>query len=302
MTQTEPHHPLLSILKGFLAGAVTGVVGVVLPYPFESYRLKLLFAPNGSEAGVKVPSLFERKVWAGLSGALMQGVALRGVTFGTYDFVLRHLSSSERGSSSLKDPIWHHAVAGGIASFALAWVREPYGVYRCQTQASTTAETSFTRFVLQNFRRNFGADLYAGFFSSSSIGFASRGVYFSGYEAVKRALHRQYSCDHGAVGEGGSKSFPLWQRIASASVAGPLSLIVVYPFDVVRSKMRAMDRSKVKVPLQYSSFWHCWSVTKSEGALFRGLGIVMVRSAPMASITLPFYESCYLALGRWMGV
>jgi len=28
-------------LKGFMAGALTGIVGVVLPFPFESYRLKV---------------------------------------------------------------------------------------------------------------------------------------------------------------------------------------------------------------------------------------------------------------------
>lgn len=173
-------------------------------------------------------------------------------------------------------------------------------MYRCQTQAGTTSpQTSFTRFLIQNLRRNFGADLYAGFFSNSSIGFVSRGVYFSSYEAVKRELH----CRWGHVDEPeakSSKNFPLWLRIASASVAGPLSLVVVYPFDVVRSRLRAMDRTRL--PLQYLSFRDCWAKTRREGALFRGLGVVLLRSAPMASITLPFYETCYLALGHWIGV
>ena len=102
--------PWLVTLKGFLAGALTGVVGVVLPYPFESYRLKVLFARNKK---VKVPSLLDQKVWRGLSGALMQGVALRGVTFGTYDMMLRFISGRPHAGGGLKDPVWHHGVAGG---------------------------------------------------------------------------------------------------------------------------------------------------------------------------------------------
>ena len=88
-------------LKGFLAGALTGVVGVVLPYPFESYRLQMLFAKAGTRP--TLPRLFDRRVWSGLSGALLQGVALRGVTFGTYDFALRQLSTQHhQGGGSLK--------------------------------------------------------------------------------------------------------------------------------------------------------------------------------------------------------
>ena len=168
------------------------------------------------------------------------------------------------------------------------------------TQAGTTTEISFTRYLISNFRRNFGADLYAGFFANSTIGFVSRGAYFSSYEALKRVLHEKWGSSGEEV-ESSSKNFPLWLRVASASVAGPLSLVVVYPLDVVRSRMRAMDRSP-GAEIQYTSFQHCWNVTKAEGALFRRLGIVLLRSAPMASITLPFYESCYLALGRWLSV
>lgn len=79
--------------KGFLAGALTGVVGVILPYPFESFRLQLLFAASPKDAPQL--QLLDRQVWSGLSGALLQGVALRGVTFGTYDFILRQLSVTQ---------------------------------------------------------------------------------------------------------------------------------------------------------------------------------------------------------------
>lgn len=297
---------LREVTRGFLAGALTGVVGVVLPFPFESYRLKVLFAEIDGTGKTKVmprtalkPSLFDLSLYKGLSGALFQGVLLRGFTFGTYDWLLRSLHQGN-GGDYLNDPVYYHFAAGGVASLALAWVREPYNVFRCQTQAKTTTETSFTRYLIRNARKNLLTDLYAGFLSSASVGFISRGVYFSSYEAIKRKLNGlEYFADpHAEVNS--SKAFPLSLRILAASVAGPFSLVIVYPFDVVRSRMRALDRSLI--PPRYSSFSHCWKVTMKERALFRGVGLVLFRSAPMASITLPFYENVYVALGRLMGL
>ena len=95
--QLESQHAYLRTLRSFAAGAITGVVGTVLPYPFESYRLKLLTAKQGSI--VAQPRFFDRSLWKGLSGGLLQGVLLRGFNFGTYDLVLRGLVSATSSSS-----------------------------------------------------------------------------------------------------------------------------------------------------------------------------------------------------------
>ena len=197
-------------------------------------------------------------------------------------------------------------------------------VYRCQIQANTTSAGSFTSYLTHHARTSYLRELYAGFIPSASVGFMSRGVYFSSYEAIKRWL-----MDSGVfsstspspsaslsaststpasintsshLDKDRSKHFPLSLRITAASISGPLSLVVVYPLDVVRSRIRAMDRTLSPHKLPYKSFLHCFQETAREGALFRGLPIVLLRSAPMASITLPLFENSYLWIGKLMGL
>ena len=67
----------------------------------------------------------------------------------------------------------------------------------------------------------------------------------------------------------------------------------------VRARMRGMDPMNPNP--RYSSFLHCLQETAKEGALTRGLSIVILRSATMAAITLPLYETLFNAIGNAVG-
>ena len=63
--------------KGFLAGAATGIVGVILPFPFESYRLKLIFSKNTVVKATEskdISILFSNQMlFRGIGSAIIQG-------------------------------------------------------------------------------------------------------------------------------------------------------------------------------------------------------------------------------------
>ena len=55
---------------GFYAGAISGLVGVTLSFPFESYRLRLLFTNSSTTKSAVV--LRSKALYHGLPSALLQ--------------------------------------------------------------------------------------------------------------------------------------------------------------------------------------------------------------------------------------
>jgi len=180
-------------IRGVLAGAVSGAVGVALPFPFDSYRLKLLFFDKNHDALSKInTSLFH-----GISPAIMQGVLQRGISFGVYDSILSFLSPN---GHYIRDPLFNHFLAGSGGSLAISIVREPFGVYRSRVQAGSTPHTSFFSFVMHSLRSDNGLKyLYSGFVSSSVTSMISRGTYFATYEFGKRTLYTNKDLFHNTI-------------------------------------------------------------------------------------------------------
>jgi solute carrier family 25 (mitochondrial carnitine/acylcarnitine transporter), member 20/29 len=78
-------------------------------------------------------------------------------------------------------------------------------------------------------------------------------------------------------------------RMIAAAVAGVLSWVVFYPFDVIKSRMQLDYDRKV-----YKSTWHAFQCTWRDGglrAMYRGIGYTVIRAAPVASTILPIYET-----------
>jgi len=103
-----------------------------------------------------------------------------------------------------------------------------------------------------------------------------RGVYLWTYEGIKNAL------------DGNELIGSVSQKVCSAACAGCFSWFVVYPCDVIKSRMQMDVSCKL-----YQSFFDCLFQTYKEGgirALSRGMLFTMIRAAPVASVVLPIYD------------
>ena len=211
----------------FFAGALTGGVGVTLSFPFESYRLRILFE-NNLKTSLPLP---KGTLYRGISSALVQSMALRGVTFFAYEKTLSvcRLSTEAKDHASANS-IFNYFLAGAASSVSVSWVREPFGVFRSRTQAGTTNEKSFVSFVCNHLRSWQGFRLiYAGYFSSAVTSIINRGIYFSVYELIQRHTDDE---DVANINPD-TRTYPMHIKVIAASMAGCLSSLSVYPFDVV---------------------------------------------------------------------
>lgn len=79
-------------------------------------------------------------------------------------------------------------------------------------------------------------------------------------------------------------------RMLAAAVAGVFSWFVIYPMDVIKSKLQ-IDVNGTKYS---NSVVKCFKITWREAGmtgLTRGLGYTLLRAVPVASTVLPIYES-----------
>jgi solute carrier family 25 carnitine/acylcarnitine transporter 20/29 len=171
-------------------------------------------------------------------------------------------------------------MAGTIAGTFISVLTTPIGLIKVQQQ--TISNTGVISCFQQIYGKHGIRGLYRGFGPMIIMESYGRGVYLWTYEFVKSRL-----------GNNGNELL-IWHRIVAAASAGMFSWLVVYPLDVIKSKVQT-DISRQL----YKSSWDCCKQTWKEGginALTRGIGFTLLRAAPVASVVLPIYEYSYKIL------
>ncbi|KAK7207521.1 mitochondrial deoxynucleotide carrier [Myxozyma melibiosi] len=124
------------------------------------------------------------------------------------------------------------------------------------------------------------------------------GFFFASYQPCKLAMS---SLEH----EYGVNTFGSGDAIAGM-IAGIVSKTCVFPLDVLRRRLQVQGPTREKyvlagVPTYPNSIVGCArAIVKNEGprALYRGLWVALVKSAPTSAITMWTFESSLIAL-RW---
>lgn len=108
------------------------------------------------------------------------------------------------------------------------------------------------------------------------------------------------------------KSLTISQRMFAGGSAGFMAWLLIYPMDVIKTRMMSQrqndvlqkiqearsgsrEAGKKEFPLLYKSTWDCVKKSyQNEGptVFFRGIAITLVRSVPVAVAVLPTYEFC----------
>jgi len=203
----------------------------------------------------------------------MTGV-VSSLQFGVYERI-RIDYERRLSKSNSKLPLWTHFAAGFGAGAALSIVTSPFLTLKVQQQALGEGLVQAASSLVQaegirGLFRGFGAHFYADS--------AGRGVYMMSYEGLKRVVAGS-ECE----------SVTLRHRLLAGAGAGMATWLAVYPADVVRSRLYAL-RPSLGRSLSQSG---CVRLVYREHGLrgfFKGMGLTILSSGPIAAVVLPTYD------------
>lgn len=139
-----------------------------------------------------------------------------------------------------------------------------------------------------------------------------RGVYMCTYEGLKRVMRPPTASSAGSglplllhhqqqQMQPQMQSQPLYQRIVAGALAGICGWLVIYPLDVIKSRLQA--DALAPGHNKYTGMTDCFRVSYGQGgirSLYSGLGFTLLRAVPVASVILPCYDATYFFLSRYM--
>ena len=269
-------------IHDLIAGGVAGSAGVVIGHPMDSIKVKLQMA-SGTSGALQLTGLM-RGIAAPFAMAAFVNASVF-LTFGEatrfWDNYLQAGDERTKGemptSSCRENSVNKNFVCGAVTGVISSLILAPTEHIKCRMQAGREAYANSLDAGRRIWETRGICGLYRGLTATclrQAPGFA---VYFSCYDDIKHRLQR-------SLGE--SWAAP----ILAGGTAGSLSWAVVYPIDLIKSRIQVLplDASKLE-----RSMWNIARDIYQKGgwrSLYRGLGITVLRAFPVNGIIFPTYE------------
>lgn len=246
-----------------------------------------------------------RMLYSGKSGPLLTAGLIHSTNFAIYDTIRRvlykHTNPTEPKDEYLfNDSYFSVALASGIAGGVISFMTSPLmivktkqqilvcdfkraivGTYRGEAQAGRIGMQG-SRSGFQNFFVGFGPHFYCDAFG--------RAFYFASYELYKRnILILRNSCDD-APERIESPHITLPERMTCAFFADMTCWALIFPADVIRSRMYAQTLSHERQTALELTKALYYGSGKSLKPFFRGFGASVIRAGPVAATVLPVYD------------
>ncbi|XP_012520805.1 PREDICTED: solute carrier family 25 member 45 isoform X2 [Propithecus coquereli] len=262
-------------VEEFVAGWVSGALGLVLGHPFDTVKLLGFFK--------------------GMSFPIASIALVNSVLFGVYSNSLLALTATSHQERWAQPPSYTHVfIAGCTGGFLQAYFLAPFDLIKVRLQNQTEPRAQLggpppryrgpMHCAASIFQKEGPRGLFQGAWALTLRDTPTMGIYFVTYEVLCR------------------QCTPEGQNPSSATVlvaggfAGITSWVAATPLDVIKSRMQ-MDGLKRRA---YQGVLDCMvSSVRQEGlgVFFRGITINSARAFPVNAVTFLSYE--YLL--RWWG-
>lgn len=290
----------------FVSGGLAGMAGVVAGAPLDTVRVRqqqpTIGGPKESNHAYHLLRGMLRRegftsLFRGTTYPMSTAAIQNAVCFEAYEVMARYLgrlgTSVDTGLTSplpLSWVFWSGCFAGAVQTAIVT----PIDLLKIRLQLQTARPGSFAyvgplsmlRFVIST--EGIPA-LYRGTVITALRDIPSHGVYFAAFEGLREYL------DPGCrSGRAKSHEASIW---AAGGIAGAVSWLVIYPLDVVKSRIQATTASCAP----YKSWTECMrqSVAKEgPGILARGLSSTLTRAFLVNSAIFSVYESVHRHLQR----
>ncbi len=249
-----------------------------------------------------------RALYAGMTGPLLTSGIVQSLNFATYDTARRvlydHQLRSENPGHAVvrimhpKDYLYHDnlsnvAFASFISGSSVSVVTSPMAVVKTKQQLMGWG---FRKAISVTYLGGGLSSFYTGFGAHYICESFGRSYYMLAYEISKRQLarakaHEQSSLDftYGMTTE--NLSCP--ERMLCAAFAGMTSWALIFPFDVIKSKLYARTLTSQTSPTAFDGIALARQLVREHGirSLYRGIGVTVARGGPVAAVVLPVYDS-----------
>ena len=292
-------------IHDLIAGGVAGSAGIVIGQPMDSWKVRVQMA-SGTSSVIELTGLYRgnavrQQMASGTSSVIELTGLFRGIaapfamaafvnasiffSFGEasrlWDKYLQagHDRSAAAGEiiSCRENSIHKNFVCGAVTGVISSLILAPSEHVKCRMQAGRETYANSLDAGRRIWDKCGICGLYRGLTATwlrQAPGFA---LYFACYDDIKHRLQK-------SLGE--SWASP----ILAGGTAGSLSWAVVYPIDLIKSRIQVLplDTPKLK-----RSMWNIARGIYRQGgwrSLYRGLGITVLRAFPVNAVIFPTYE------------
>ncbi|KAI8877501.1 mitochondrial carrier [Backusella circina FSU 941] len=298
---TEPgqlsRQRLLQANRTIVAASSAAVTSVLAGFPFDSIKTRMQTHHFDSIMSCVRATYAEegaRGFFRGMIPPLVTVSIIKSVSFSIYENTKASLMERGMKNDSLYSTLKISATSGAVSGAFIALLSCPLELVKIQRQleqillknqitakqvaASETVNSSSWYAVKQIVHRKGVFGLWSGVGCHSARDALGTGIYFGGYESMKRILS-----------SGESKAGPM-THFMSGGFCGILSWLIVFPVDAIKTNLQ----KDIMMPQpKYTSFWNCaTTIVRKSGvkALYRGLNVTLIRAFPIHSLNFLVYE------------
>ncbi|KAF7494952.1 Mitochondrial basic amino acids transporter [Sarcoptes scabiei] len=252
----------------FVSGFFGGVAGVLVGHPLDTIKVIVQTSPHRLSAISVARNSSISSLYRGIKAPLAGLAALNTIVFGVHGSIMRLTFDNER---NISHTLFMNAIAGSCAGLAQSIISSPIELLKTRSQINSHSILTNAKQIIYSeggFR-----GLYRGFWMTVLRDCPAFATYFYSYESLIYHLTR-------------SKEKPSTvDTLFAGGVAGALSWLVIYPIDVIKSRIQA--------DIRYTSASTCLrELIHSEGfaALMRGCGTTLLRAFPTNGTTFTVFS------------
>ncbi|KAK6459242.1 mitochondrial ornithine carrier protein [Scheffersomyces xylosifermentans] len=309
---THHEHLETNPLKEITCGAVSGMLGKLVEFPFDTIKVRLQSAPEATPLRTVQMIRFTyynegiiNGFYKGLKAPLIGACVETAVLFTSYNyssnFFLNQLNkSASQGHKFTTEslPFWTKCVSGGFAGFMASFILTPIELIKCQLQVSnlvtktnqkSVSYFSLIKHIVKQERGVLG--LWNGLSSTLLREMVGTSIWFSTYEFINDQFKKHKPPIHEDL-----------QLLISGAMAGITFNFSVFPVDTIKSNIQTYDILNSGSTTKYPS-------TKKKGSagfteitkmllarpggiknLYSGLSITLIRCIPANALIFYSYE------------
>jgi len=322
-----------SVWKDLVAGGIAGKCGVIVGHPLDTVKVRLqqqiqqpktnimTVTPSSSiirrDNNVTVirryPLNFYRSLYRGVGAPLATAAVVNASVFCVYGSLSRMCdnhykypsNSSVAAATTTTAIITKHSICGLITGLVTSILLCPIEHVKIQLQTKQHQVSTISRscsnlssyeVAKQIICNEHGLKgIYRGFFATCMRQGPSFAIYFPVYHILKEAIGRNNDDENNTNSINKESSVSLWWSSALAGgLAGSLSWIIVYPVDVIKSRIQSLPID-TKVAKKKSFYFIARNIYQNEGGIIplifsRGLAITILRAFPVNGTIFFVYE------------